>query len=252
MTITARYPGSCARCGREIRPGAQIEWTRGGSSRHATCPGRPQSTDTRPSPPVALVPGGAQAPAGRTRRPASCERCGSWLGAGEGALVHCLEDSGCRRHHDESGWHVYCLPTDAAGCAGRQAARRAEATRAAQIVADVEAILPLQWADRHPAAMDRTSDDAALQAWRAAKAAATLTVTVSPSSCGTDQGSLAVVGEDAVVYHGGYSDDYRATVRRIPGGAEGYLTALQAVVPETGWAGQPVSIGRHHITVTRA
>ena len=38
MTITASYPGKCARCGGGIRPGQQIEWQRGQKPYHTACP----------------------------------------------------------------------------------------------------------------------------------------------------------------------------------------------------------------------
>ena len=41
MTITARFPGRCSRCGGVIAVGQQIDWTRGGASSHVTCPERP-------------------------------------------------------------------------------------------------------------------------------------------------------------------------------------------------------------------
>lgn len=38
MTITARYPGKCNRCGRSIQVGDQINWVKGVGSEHVTCP----------------------------------------------------------------------------------------------------------------------------------------------------------------------------------------------------------------------
>jgi hypothetical protein len=38
MTITAKYPGTCSRCGGKITPGQKIEWQRGGASYHTVCP----------------------------------------------------------------------------------------------------------------------------------------------------------------------------------------------------------------------
>ena len=37
MTITAKFPGTCAACGAAIQPGQQIEWQRGEKPRHANC-----------------------------------------------------------------------------------------------------------------------------------------------------------------------------------------------------------------------
>lgn len=41
MTIVARYPGYCSRCGLSITIGQQIEWARGARPRHTTCPAIP-------------------------------------------------------------------------------------------------------------------------------------------------------------------------------------------------------------------
>lgn len=38
MTIRAKYRGTCATCGGEIEPGQLIEWVKGGSTRHDSCP----------------------------------------------------------------------------------------------------------------------------------------------------------------------------------------------------------------------
>jgi len=74
--------------------------------------------------------GGIRHEGRRTRRADDCERCGEYLPAGEGTLEYCVEDSGCMRHHDESGWHVYCA--DESGCSARREQQRlAQAERAA-------------------------------------------------------------------------------------------------------------------------
>jgi hypothetical protein len=47
MTITARYPGRCAKCGQPIHPGQQISWdpqTR--QSTHVTCPTQSEAPQT--------------------------------------------------------------------------------------------------------------------------------------------------------------------------------------------------------------
>lgn len=38
MTITARYPGKCSKCGRSITVGEKIEWSRGSKAYHSKCP----------------------------------------------------------------------------------------------------------------------------------------------------------------------------------------------------------------------
>jgi hypothetical protein len=41
MTITAKYPGRCSKCGQAIRPGQQIEWNKNTRETfHVTCPGK--------------------------------------------------------------------------------------------------------------------------------------------------------------------------------------------------------------------
>jgi hypothetical protein len=42
MTITAKYPGKCRRCGGAIAQGERIEWVKGGGSSHVSCPESPQ------------------------------------------------------------------------------------------------------------------------------------------------------------------------------------------------------------------
>jgi hypothetical protein len=37
MTITAKYPGTCRKCGRAIKVGDQIEWQKGKGASHAQC-----------------------------------------------------------------------------------------------------------------------------------------------------------------------------------------------------------------------
>lgn len=37
MTITAKYPGTCKRCGKGIRAGEQIEWVKGQGANHIDC-----------------------------------------------------------------------------------------------------------------------------------------------------------------------------------------------------------------------
>lgn len=120
MKITAKYASTCPSCGHPINPGDQVEWERGKKATHITCPQGQVSKG-----PFASVPGGAQHPKGRNKRAASCDRCGKWLAAGEGELVRCYADTGCMKHFDDDGWHVYCLPGDA-GCEKRRAERIAE------------------------------------------------------------------------------------------------------------------------------
>lgn len=41
MTITAKYPGRCTRCGGQISAGEQIEWEKGSGASHTKCPNKP-------------------------------------------------------------------------------------------------------------------------------------------------------------------------------------------------------------------
>lgn len=108
---TNRYPGKCSACGQWLDAGAGLlgpkvdgRWT---VKHDGTCPARPSKLVA--SPVYAGRSGGVQHASGRNRRAASCDRCGEHIAAGDGSLVRCIEDSGCMQHHDESGWHVYCL-----------------------------------------------------------------------------------------------------------------------------------------------
>lgn len=38
MTIKARYPGECSKCGGPVAVGQQIEWEKGKGARHTDCP----------------------------------------------------------------------------------------------------------------------------------------------------------------------------------------------------------------------
>jgi len=41
MTITAKFPGKCARCGGAVAPGEKIEWSKGAPIRHSDCSAAP-------------------------------------------------------------------------------------------------------------------------------------------------------------------------------------------------------------------
>ena len=78
--------------------------------------------------PWAGARGGVRHDASRNRRAGYCERCDARLAVGEGRLEYCVEDSGCPKHHDESGYHLYCA--DSAACNVRAEESRAEGARA--------------------------------------------------------------------------------------------------------------------------
>lgn len=149
MTMVARYPGRCPKCNGEIVPGHEIDWDpqTHKAQHHGKCPKpvrisaqQQRSMDrhaVKPAAPVAIVAGGARRETLKANRKAGyCEDCGEFLPAGKGRLVFCLEDSGCMKHFDYSGHHLYCQDGD--GCkerakALREAQREAAAKRAAEL-----------------------------------------------------------------------------------------------------------------------
>lgn len=143
MVITARYAGLCSRCGGEIRPGDEIEWTRGGPSRHVACP-EPATAGAQL---FSSVQGGVRRPAGVNRKADICDTCGNGLAPGEGRLERCVADTGCMQHFDFDGWHVYCL--DEVACRARLEAREAEerqrlerSRQLSELAREVEATVP--------------------------------------------------------------------------------------------------------------
>lgn len=79
MTITARYAATCPCCAAPIRPGDQIEWSKGSPARHAGC--KPSAT---PSFMVAT-------PAPRTSSPRP-RTTGKWTGCSCGSRVDSYGD----------------------------------------------------------------------------------------------------------------------------------------------------------------
>lgn len=65
MTITAKFPASCASCGGRIIPGQRIEWSKGAPARHTSCPGATAGTQTATYLGRVLV---ADLPRGRSQR----------------------------------------------------------------------------------------------------------------------------------------------------------------------------------------
>lgn len=215
MTITARYPGICTRCQRPITIGQQIEWSKGSRPYHTACheasgTAARELADARE--PLAGARGGVRHATARTnRRAAECDHCGAWLRAGEGRLEYCIEDSGCLKHHDESGWHVYCLDTD--GCKQRRTAARAaaKATIAAR---------------KARAAERRALEAAFLAGEQLAEEAITDAVAngerivIDPGVHGSGCVWVVVQPTDLIWLCGGYYDDYRASAWRLPRTAE--------------------------------
>jgi len=50
MTITAKYPGTCTKCGGSFQAGASINWEKGRGASHAVCSGRSTKAPTRKAP----------------------------------------------------------------------------------------------------------------------------------------------------------------------------------------------------------
>jgi len=206
MTITAKYPGQCVRCGRAIRPGQQIEWRRGQPPYHAACAhtaGTPAAALPRRKP-VAGAAGGIRHAAGRNRQSGACERCGHYLAVGEGRLEWCVEDSGCRRHHDEGGYHLYCL--DGAACTARREAALAAARAEQERIAAREALI--SELEQLARASERYADAEATR--RRPKGQE---VVLDPGVHGSGR-RVAILADDGTVavWCGGYYDDYRPTL----------------------------------------
>lgn len=117
-----KFPGHCETCRRQVGAG-HGELVRNGAGAWVVRCSRSSTAE-----PMALKAGGAQVPAGRNKKAGRCDACNEHLAVGAGRLVRCVEDSGCMEHHDEGGWHVYCL--EQAPCEARKINRR-ELTKAA-------------------------------------------------------------------------------------------------------------------------
>ena len=53
MTIIAKFPGTCRKCGHAIKAGQEINWTKGEGSEHVTCPApaaKPATAQTQAAP----------------------------------------------------------------------------------------------------------------------------------------------------------------------------------------------------------
>lgn len=59
MTITAKYPGRCRKCGGAIAVGNQIDWERGSGAAHVSCPTKSQSAPEISNPNEIKISGGS-------------------------------------------------------------------------------------------------------------------------------------------------------------------------------------------------
>lgn len=219
MTITAKFPGRCARCGRAITPGQQIEWSRGQRPYHTACAeaaGTPAAELAGVQGPIAGARGGVRHDARRTnRRPGKCDHCGAYLQVGQGRLEYCVEDSGCMIHHDHGGYHLYCLDTDAcqARHTAREAAARERIARRDAENAQRDAVLAL-----FESATVRLADmeaDLYCQEHRGDER-----IELDPGVYGSGRQYLLIGADTVALVHGGWYDDYRTTVRVLPRTAE--------------------------------
>lgn len=220
----SKYPGTCKACGGYFAVGTEIDWEPGKGARHVKCPTKAKSVPAKPaSPPIAFVTGGVQTPAGTNKKPGRCDRCGTWLKPGEGILQYCHYDTGCMKHFDESGYHLYCK--DETTCAQRRAEAKAAAEVRRKRNAALSALIPMNWiegkASQKVTSIPSTKHSLKINAY-------------SGTSGSVDKGTLFVVGDDVYYYHGGYYDDFRDTTLLLPGQA----SALIGLISDLGVGGE--------------
>ena len=145
MTIKAKFSGRCTQCGGEIKPGDQIEWTRGQGSRHTKCP----VTDPAVQPAADAITvsrgsgyGGTPYQAGQTIK----SRDNAWVVVERAGETHYREDGMNFGVGDESG-DVYwadCREANEAETAAAEAARAvrvAAKARRADLAAEQHAVI---------------------------------------------------------------------------------------------------------------
>jgi hypothetical protein len=253
MIISARYEGTCGRCGGHIAVGAQIDWVRGGKPSHAKCP-KAGASSSKPAPqpraPKPTTPSVSDAPyvrhekwepckradlpdttgavrvAGQTKRPWADLRKGAqgeaaregdaFVVVGQVSRYESAEDSEDMGDMSGAGWCVTLY------------LRRAEIEEARKAVAaylagklHTEQEKQLEAAKRELSALCRAGwtgcdDDARKPAGQE--------VEIRPGVHGSGR-EVAVLSEDGqgvALYCGGHYDDYRPTlaVTREPRAAE--------------------------------
>lgn len=101
MTITARYPGRCARCGGTIQAGSEIDWDKSTrATRHVACPAK--SAATAPAAKPAATAPAAPPPAIErlaARYAGTCAGCGGTITVGASIEYHRAE---------RAAYHVAC------------------------------------------------------------------------------------------------------------------------------------------------
>lgn len=209
MTITAKYPGKCTKCSQPIAVGAQIEWAKGSGAVHVRCAqstGTPAASMPHEGGPWAGSRGGVRHEKGTNRRTGNCERCGEYLLAGKGRLEYCVEDSGCMKHFDESGYHLYCR--DSKACQTNRAEAKAAREKAiadeAPRKAAADTLRALIAAPKGEPVTEHLTDQTAEitigSQWHSRS-----------SYAAGSNGAVRMAGETVTYYHPGMYDDYRET-----------------------------------------
>jgi len=163
----------------------------------------------------------SQAPASRSpskstnRRPGGCERCGTYLQPGQGRLRFCMADTGCLKHHDDDGYHLYCL--DEQACAKGQEENRKEREEHRRVAELVKAAIPEKWTLVGSEPVKEIPSGAA-QLARA----------FAGSMSQVDHGTAYALGEDLYVCRNEY--DWGLIQCRVPGKAAEYRKALETAL----------------------
>jgi hypothetical protein len=173
----------------------------------------------RQSPPAVSRAPVATAPAATprksvNRRSGACERCSTYLQPGQGELRFCMADTGCMKHHDDDGYHLYCLDTVACAEARKELLKAREETR--RVAGLVKAARPDLWAI-NGSSVEKIPDGAV-----------SLIRAFSGSQSQLDLGTAYILGEDLFVERDAY--DYGLVRHRVPGKAAEYRKALETAL----------------------
>jgi len=149
------------------------------------------------------------------RRSGGCERCGTYLQPGQGELRFCMADTGCMKHHDDDGYHLYCLDEVACAEARKELVKaREEAKRLAGLV---KAAIPDNWTINGSEPVEKIPDGAV-----------SLVRAFFGSMSQVDRGWAYILGEDLFVERHEY--DYGPIRCRVPGKAAEYQKALETAL----------------------
>ena len=244
MTMRAKFPGRCKVCGQTIRVGEEIEWTKESGAKHVRCPQAQEKAPAAASAPVALVAGGARRESGTNRKSGHCERCGAWLQAGKGRLQYCEYDTGCPKHHDTSGYHLYCLDAEACGKAAAEARQQRAAEKAAAEV--VGKLVAYNWDQAHKEQAQKAECVPA----EIVHGACDAKVGCRSGTYGcVDHGTVYVSGPDVWTLED--AGDWGLVTRHYPGLAAEYMELLAAVPAKKRTATGLVFGRAAEVTITR-